>query len=70
MGGTQALDPFGPSELRVKRMVVDQIDTDGERMLRLCRVPPTRCNRLLLGHLTHGEPKIALLEFGESGSPD
>jgi len=48
-------------------MVVDQIDTDGERMLGLCCVHPTRCNRLPLGHLTHGEPEIALLEFGECG---
>ena len=49
--------------IRVKRMVVDQIDTDGGRGLRLCSVPPTRCNRLPLGHRTRREPEVALLEL-------
>ena len=49
-------------------MVVDQIDTDGERVLRLCSVPPTRCNWLPLGHLTRGEPEVALLELASPAS--
>src|SRR5205823_8863641 len=40
-------------------------DNDGERVLRLGRLRPTRCGRLALGHVTRGKPQIALLEFGE-----
>lgn len=49
-------------------MVVDQIDTDDGRMLRLCSVPATRCNRLPLRHLTRGEPEVALLELASPAS--
>ena len=54
--------------IRVKRMVVDQIDTDGGRGLRLCSVPPTRCNRLPLGHRTRREPEVVLLELASPAS--
>src|SRR5438876_10728365 len=42
-------------------------DDDGERVLRLRRLRPTRCGWLALGYLTRGKPEIAFLEFGECG---